>query len=46
MTSTKRRFKQRMAARCVFALGLLQLPTDLYARLASPTPQPLLHLRE
>jgi transposase len=27
-------------------LALLQLPVDLYARLASATPQPLMHLRE
>jgi hypothetical protein len=27
-------------------LVLLQLPPDLYARLASPTPKPLVHLRE
>jgi transposase len=27
-------------------LELLQLPADLYARLASPSPKPLLHLRE
>jgi transposase len=27
-------------------LALLQLPADLYARLASPTPKPLAHLRE
>lgn len=27
-------------------LALLQLPPDLYARLASPCPKPLLHLRE
>jgi transposase len=27
-------------------LALLHLPADLYARLASPTPQPLTHLRE
>jgi transposase len=27
-------------------LALLQLPADLYARLASPSPKPLLHLRE
>jgi len=27
-------------------LALLQLPADLYARLASPAPKPLIHLRE
>jgi hypothetical protein len=27
-------------------LALLQLPADLYARLASPAPKPLTHLRE
>jgi hypothetical protein len=27
-------------------LALLDLPTDLYTRLASPAPKPLLHLRE
>jgi transposase len=27
-------------------LALLALPTDLYARLATPSPQPLVHLRE
>jgi transposase len=27
-------------------LALLQLPPDLYSRLASPSPKPLLHLRE
>jgi transposase len=27
-------------------LALLQLPTDLYARLAAPAPKPLAHLRE
>ncbi|HKO24908.1 MAG TPA: transposase, partial [Chloroflexota bacterium] len=27
-------------------LSLLALPLDLYARLAAPRPQPLIHLRE
>ena len=27
-------------------LALLQLPADLYARLAAPAPKPLAHLRE